>query len=176
MGIGCQHMQQELVIHVKDRNIGQNEHIAHARVPMHVFQRGEHCEERIQLMYHGNPAGHLILKSQYHREEYVAVAPVQPVHVVVQQQPPMQPPMQQPQVVVVNQPGAVVWNSGFVKIHLKSAHLEHNTGGMFKGGKMDPYVEMQVGMERWCSNVCENGGKNPHWQFQHMNIPHHHMN
>ena len=38
--------------------------------------------------------------------------------------------------------------------------------------KMDPFVFIRVGNnQEWRSAVCHNGGKNPHWQGQHMEIP-----
>ena len=36
---------------------------------------------------------------------------------------------------------------------------------------MDPFVRLSIGKQEWRSAVCVNGGKNPHWQNQHMEIP-----
>jgi hypothetical protein len=36
---------------------------------------------------------------------------------------------------------------------------------------MDPFVVIIVGKQQWRSAVCVNGGKNPHWQMQVMDIP-----
>jgi len=38
--------------------------------------------------------------------------------------------------------------------------------------KMDPFVFIRVGNnQEWRSAVCHNGGKNPQWSMQHMEIP-----
>jgi len=48
--------------------------------------------------------------------------------------------------------------------------LEVNRGGPFN--KQDPFVFIKVGnRQEWRSNVCINGGKNPVWNHQHMDIP-----
>jgi len=48
--------------------------------------------------------------------------------------------------------------------------LEINRGGPFD--KMDPFVWIKVGKgQEWRSQVCINGGKNPSWTLQHMDIP-----
>jgi hypothetical protein len=66
----------------------------------------------------------------------------------------------------------MVPNEGFIKIHLQSAHLTHNTeAGHGLLHKMDPFVVIMVGKQQWRSAVCVNGGKNPHWQMQCMDIP-----
>ena len=73
--------------------------------------------------------------------------------------------MQQPHVAVVG----TDWAHGHLKIHVIEAHLQHNTGGVFD--KMDPFVVMKAGpLQEWRSNVCRNGGKNPRWNHQHMEI------
>ena len=56
-------------------------------------------------------------------------------------------------------------------LHLKSAHLEHNEGGILH--KMDPVVHLRVGDQEWTSSICENGGKNPEWHLQHFVIHNH---
>jgi len=59
-------------------------------------------------------------------------------------------------------------NHGFIKLHLIEAHLERNLGSLLN--KMDPFVFIKVGHQEWRSAVCENGGKNPRWTLQFMQI------
>jgi hypothetical protein len=57
-----------------------------------------------------------------------------------------------------------------MRLTVHSAHLEINRGGPLD--KMDPFVWIKVGnRQEWRSNVCVNGGKNPQWVMQHMEIP-----
>lgn len=57
---------------------------------------------------------------------------------------------------------------GHLRLHLLSAHLERNLGGPLN--KMDPFVWIRVGGQEWRSQVCVNGGKNPHWTLQFMQV------
>ena len=86
--------------------------------------------------------------------------------------------MMQPQVVI--QPQVVVRPAtatafvvpavGWLRLHIQNAHLEINRGGPLD--KMDPFVYIKVGnRQEWRSQVCINGGKNPQWHHQHMDIP-----
>ena len=83
-----------------------------------------------------------------------------PVPIVAVQQQPMVQPMQQPVAVVVEQPvrPMVV---GRLKLHLKSAHLQHNDAGFLE--RMNPFVIIKVNGLEWRSNVCEGGGREPQW-------------
>jgi len=64
----------------------------------------------------------------------------------------------------------VIPRTGYLRLTVESAHLNVNLGGPLN--KMDPFVFIQVGkQQQWRSSVCVNGGKNPVWQFQHMEIP-----
>lgn len=64
----------------------------------------------------------------------------------------------------------VIPTTGWLRLHFISAHLDINRGGPLN--KMDPFVWVKVGKaQEWRSNVCVNGGKNPQWHHQHMDIP-----
>jgi hypothetical protein len=77
----------------------------------------------------------------------------------------------QPQVAVVQQPaGFIIPKTGWLRLVFESAHLEVNRGSMMN--KQDPFVWVRVGKgQEWRSNTCVNGGKNPQWHNQHMDIP-----
>jgi hypothetical protein len=66
--------------------------------------------------------------------------------------------------------GFVMPTQGFLRLHVQNAHLDVNRGGPFN--KQDPFVYIKVGnRQEWRSNVCINGGKNPQWHMQNMEIP-----
>ena len=66
--------------------------------------------------------------------------------------------------------GFVIPTMGWLRLHIQNAHLEVNRGGFFN--KQDPFVFIRVGQrQEWRSAVCINGGKNPSWVGQHMDIP-----
>lgn len=123
-----------------------------------------------------------MMRSVFHQDQvqYVSAKQNPQPAVIVQPQPQvvvqpqMQPqPFMQPQVAVVQQPQAVAFvipKTGFMRLHFMSAHLDINRGGMLN--KMDPFVFVRVGKgQEWRSQVCVNGGKNPSWNHQHMEIP-----
>jgi hypothetical protein len=56
---------------------------------------------------------------------------------------------------------------GFLKLHLVEAHLTHQDQ-MFE--RMNPVVIIKVNGLEWRSAVCVSGGRNPRWEFQHMDI------
>ena len=59
---------------------------------------------------------------------------------------------------------------GFLRLHIQNAHLEVNRGTLLN--KQDPVVLIKVGgHQEWRSAVCVDGGKNPVWQNQFMEIP-----
>ena len=57
-----------------------------------------------------------------------------------------------------------------MRLTFESAHLDVQRGGPMN--KMDPFIFVRVGRQQeWRSSVCVNGGKNPQWMGQHMEIP-----
>jgi hypothetical protein len=66
--------------------------------------------------------------------------------------------------------GFVIPSQGYLRLVFESAHLEVNRGGLLN--KQDPVIWVTVGRQQsWKSQVCVNGGKNPQWHNQHMEIP-----
>ena len=59
--------------------------------------------------------------------------------------------------------------SGFLRLHVLAADLTHKTGGMMH--KMNPYIDIHVGqLQNWRSLTCRDGGKEPRWNGQFMDI------
>lgn len=56
---------------------------------------------------------------------------------------------------------------GFLKLHLVEAHLTHQDQ-LFE--RMNPVVIIKVNGIEWRSEVCVSGGRNPRWEFQHMDL------
>jgi len=66
--------------------------------------------------------------------------------------------------------GYIIPTTGWMRLTFENAHLDVQRGGPMN--KMDPFVFVKVGRQQeWRSNVCVNGGKNPQWHNQHMEIP-----
>ena len=73
MGVAVTHLGQDLELWVRNHSMMEAEAVGHARVHLGLFKRAMECEERVPLMFRGMHAGHIILRSRYHPEEYVEV-------------------------------------------------------------------------------------------------------
>ncbi len=63
-------------------------------------------------------------------------------------------------------------DEGILKIHLQEAHLTHDVQAI---GKMDPYVKFTCREQEFKSTICKNGGKNPKWSHDTIEIQVHYL-
>ena len=69
---------------------------------------------------------------------------------------------------VIEKPVVVAGPRGFLKLHLKSAHLKHHAGPPLE--RMSPYVIIKIGDFLWESPIKDRGGHQIHWEFAHMDF------
>jgi hypothetical protein len=145
-------MNHEIHIEVRDKDMIGSEMIGHARVNMHFFARPEGASEWIELFWQGMPAGNIHFKSEYFPQAVVGGAPI------------MAPPVARTEVVVT---GADGFRQGLLKLHAVSAHLNYSDVGLLE--RMSPVVHIKIADQKWKSDVCVGGGRNPSWgELRHM--------
>lgn len=147
-------------IEVKDHaGLLDNEPFGHAEVPIGFFARPGGCQEWIELKWRGMNAGRIHFSSEF----FPAVAAEVVVNPAPVMAPPvMQPPVEQQPVVELDlSPPVEGFLQGFLKLHLKSAHLEHHEGPPLE--RMSPFVKVTVGDFEWKSAHKEHAGRNPEW-------------
>jgi hypothetical protein len=63
----------------------------------------------------------------------------------------------------------LLMKKGLLKLHIVEAHLQFSDAGFLQ--RMSPFVFIRVNMQEWRSAVCIDGGRNPRWRMQFMEIP-----
>ena len=174
--------QHEIYIEVRDDGPMRTQMLGHARTNLGFFAVPGGRKEWLELFYEGGvPAGKIHFRSEFFLAPVAVVEPIRPPIVevrppIVEVRPPIvevMPPVVEvrPPVIVepIRAPEVIVGGGliGNLKLHLLSAHINHKDQ-YFE--RMNPYVLIRVNGREWRSEVCFEGGKNPSWTFQFMDI------